>query len=115
MLQKYTDLHKQEEEVEGGAGVTHGQRAVLQGHSAVQDTDMHVRRQEADLSWRGGPRGRSVVNLSVWGREEESHSKHRTHKTTVSRRGYTGTYGPCSDRRGPMQVGCWERKRKEAG
>lgn len=68
MIQKYTDLHKQKEKVEGGAGVTHGQRAVLQGHSAVQDTDMHVRRQETDQSWRGGPRGRSVVNLSVWGR-----------------------------------------------
>lgn len=46
--------------------------------------------------------------------EEESHSKHKTHKMTVSRRGHTETYGPCSDRWGPMQAGCWEKKRKEA-
>lgn len=73
MFQKYTDLHKQKEKVEGGAGVTRGQRAVLQGYSAVQDTDMHVRRQETEQSWRGGPRGRSVVNLSVWGEGKRSH------------------------------------------
>lgn len=29
MIQKYTDLHKQER-AEGGAGVVHGKRAVLQ-------------------------------------------------------------------------------------
>lgn len=67
MIQKYTDLHKQRERVEGGAGAAHGKRAVLQRDSAVQDTGMHVTRQETDQSWGGRPRGRSVVNLSVWG------------------------------------------------
>lgn len=65
MIQKYTDLHKQEK-VEGGAGVTHGQRVVLQRRSAVQDSDMHERHRDTDRSWRGRPRGRSVANLSVW-------------------------------------------------
>lgn len=64
--------------------------------------------------------GGAGPEVEVWrifqygSREEESHSKH---KTTVSRGGHTGTYGPCSDRRDPMQVDGWERKRKrkEAG
>lgn len=68
MIQKDTDLHKQEERAEGGAGVTLGKRVVLQWNSAVQDTDMHVRRRETDQSWGGRPRGRSV-NLSVRGGE----------------------------------------------
>lgn len=64
MIQKDTDLHKQKERVEGGAGVALGKRAVLQWNSAGQDTDMHVRRRrrrqrrwEPDQSWGGGPRG----------------------------------------------------------
>lgn len=67
MIQKNTDLHKQKERVEGGAGAAHGRRAVSQRGSAVQDTDMHVRRRETEQSWGDGPRGRGVVNLSVPG------------------------------------------------
>lgn len=53
---------------------------------------MHVMQQETDQSWGGGPRGRSVVNLSVWGGGEESHRKHNT---AASTRGRTGdTQGP---------------------